>query len=311
VFTWTACGTRTGDALERLFIVGSVHARNGGWRARVSGYYPLTPSLDLPARAEEEAGGARTCAPPARCVALAPMTWPPPELRPGWDYELYNDALIERLEEHDWWNAYTAARDSARANQTELPDYPTVAVLEVQKALNEVATAAMLAQHLARVRLVANATDREEAATGVGKRSAAGQSEADPEEEEVDDYSPVDPDYLVSAFAAIFEEVWGPIRDTLVALRGVASNHAPVFMDEVTSKACVNGTYASDSDQHQSRCAALNGGYWPSVRAYNRACREGWLRVQRCAWPRRHPHDGLCIGHIGYGSGPRPSQSSV
>lgn len=99
--------------------------------------------------------------------------------------------------------------------------------------------------------------------------------------------------------------------DTLAALRGVASNHAPVFMDEVTSKACVNGTYASGSDKHERRCAALNGGYWPSVRAYNRACREGWLRVQRCAWPRRHPHDGLCIGHIGYGSAARPSQSPV
>lgn len=159
------------------------------------------------------------------------MTWPPPELRPGWDYELYNDALIERLEAHDWWKAYTAARDSARAKQTELPHYPTVEVLEVQKALNEVATEAMLAQHLARVRLVAK--DREEAATGVGKRSAAGQSEVDPDaEEEVDDYSPVDPDYLISAFAEIFAEVWGPIRDTLVALRGNEALAAAVLAME-------------------------------------------------------------------------------
>jgi len=88
--------------------------------------------------------------------------------------------------------------------------------------------------------------------------------------------------------------------NTLVALRDVASNQSVVFMDEVTSEACVNGTYASDSAQHKRSCAALNHGYWPSVRAYNRACREGWLRVQRCVWPRRHPHDGLCIGHISY-----------
>ena len=98
---------------------------------------------------------------------------------------------------------------------------------------------------------------------------------------------------------------------TLVALRGASSNLALVFMDEVTSKECVDGTYASDSSEHKRRCAALARGYWPSVHAYNRACREGWLRVHRCAWPRRHPHDGICIGQIGDENGPRQPYSYV
>tara|TARA_B100001109_G_scaffold255078_1_gene256633 strand:+ start:180 stop:974 length:795 start_codon:yes stop_codon:yes gene_type:complete len=83
---------------------------------------------------------------------------------------------------------------------------------------------------------------------------------------------------------------------TLAVLRRVSSNHAAVFMDEVTTEACVNGTYVPASPKHARQCAAMEPDYWPSVRAYTRACHEGWLRVQRCAWPLRHPHDGICLG---------------
>jgi predicted O-methyltransferase YrrM len=86
--------------------------------------------------------------------------------------------------------------------------------------------------------------------------------------------------------------------DALVALLNVSNTHSAVFMDEVTTQACVDGTYASGAD-HARQCAALDAGYWPSVRAYNRACREGWLSVQSCAWPGRHRHDGICLGRFG------------
>jgi hypothetical protein len=87
-------------------------------------------------------------------------------------------------------------------------------------------------------------------------------------------------------------------KDALVALLDVSNTHSAVFMDEVTTQACVDGTYASGAD-HARQCAALDAGYWPSVRAYNRACREGWLSVQSCAWPGRHRHDGICLGRFG------------
>lgn len=83
---------------------------------------------------------------------------------------------------------------------------------------------------------------------------------------------------------------------TLTALRRVSRTNAAVFMDEVTTEACVNGTYVPASPAHERQCAGRNRGYWPSVRAYARACREGWLRVQQCAWPSRHPYDGICLG---------------
>ena len=77
---------------------------------------------------------------------------------------------------------------------------------------------------------------------------------------------------------------------SLRSLRAVAAADATVFLDEVTTEACVNGSYAS---QLERRCARLNPGYWPSVRAYNTAVREGWLVVERCVWP-TIPFDGIC-----------------
>jgi len=81
----------------------------------------------------------------------------------------------------------------------------------------------------------------------------------------------------------------------LVDLRAVSRAGAHVFMDEVTREDCVNGTHANDRD-HKTACYRLNTGYWSAVRAYNLAALEGWLRVRRCAWPRRVPFDGICLG---------------
>lgn len=81
---------------------------------------------------------------------------------------------------------------------------------------------------------------------------------------------------------------------SLRSLRAVAERGATIFLDEVTTEACVNGSYGADLER---RCAHLNPGYWPSVRAYNSAVREGWLAVERCAWPPT-PHDGICTARF-------------
>ena len=83
--------------------------------------------------------------------------------------------------------------------------------------------------------------------------------------------------------------------ETLWALSDAARPNALVFMDEVTSEACVNGTFAPGAE-HAQHCTAL--GQYPPVRAYNDACREGWFRVERCAWPRKHTTDGICLGRF-------------
>ena len=83
---------------------------------------------------------------------------------------------------------------------------------------------------------------------------------------------------------------------SLVELRAVSRDGAHVFMDEVTREDCINGTYAGHD--HETNCFDLNGGYWPAVRAYNRAAREGWLRVQRCAWPKTARFDGICLARF-------------
>ena len=83
--------------------------------------------------------------------------------------------------------------------------------------------------------------------------------------------------------------------ETLWALSDASRPNAPIFMDEVTSEACVNGTFAPGAE-HAKRCTHL--GQYPPVRAYNDACREGWFRVERCAWPRKHLTDGICLGRF-------------
>ena len=83
---------------------------------------------------------------------------------------------------------------------------------------------------------------------------------------------------------------------SLVDLRDASRNGAHVFMDEVTREDCINGTYGGY--EHETTCFGLNAGYWPAVRAYNRASREGWLRVRRCAWPKTARFDGICLANF-------------
>ena len=79
-------------------------------------------------------------------------------------------------------------------------------------------------------------------------------------------------------------------------LRNASKKGTAVFMDEVTSKKCVDG---STSDHLlEERFASMNPGYWPSVRAYNVAVKNKWLRVETCAWPKTVYADGICLGYF-------------
>ena len=84
---------------------------------------------------------------------------------------------------------------------------------------------------------------------------------------------------------------------SLIALRDASRRSAHAFMDEVTREDCINGTYEDDYD-HETVCRHLSAGHWPAVRAYNRAAREGWLRVERCAWPKTVRFDGICLARF-------------
>ena len=68
---------------------------------------------------------------------------------------------------------------------------------------------------------------------------------------------------------------------------------APVFYDEATTLACVRGE-APEKSCH---------GHFGATMAYNRASREGWLRVVDCRWSsmdqakhaRSYERDGSCV----------------
>ena len=70
-------------------------------------------------------------------------------------------------------------------------------------------------------------------------------------------------------------------------------------MDEVTSKACVDGTYADDA--YERACMRLNPGYYPSTKAYSTAAQRGLLVVDECAWPPARgldQKDGICAARL-------------
>ena len=81
-------------------------------------------------------------------------------------------------------------------------------------------------------------------------------------------------------------------------LRSMSRRDAPVFLDEVTSRACVNGSLPTS--EHAARCQRLNPPYYASVRAYDNACRHGKLRVVQCDWPkgRFEDRDGFCAARF-------------
>ena len=70
----------------------------------------------------------------------------------------------------------------------------------------------------------------------------------------------------------------------ILSMRSVSSPGTVVFMDEVTSKECCDGTFG-DGDEHAARCKPLNEGYYDATRAYSHAAKRGLLKVVECDWP--------------------------
>ena len=85
----------------------------------------------------------------------------------------------------------------------------------------------------------------------------------------------------------------------LLDIRSVATSGVPVFLDEITSMRCINGSIP-DVAQHRAECYALNEGYWESTRAYTNAVRSGLLRIVECTWPPRglQDRDGICLAEL-------------
>ena len=71
--------------------------------------------------------------------------------------------------------------------------------------------------------------------------------------------------------------------------RQLARPQALLLFDEITSLACVRG----EGEREDSCGHAWQG----TTYAYHRASREGWLRIDRCAWPPGlEDDDGICAG---------------
>lgn len=81
---------------------------------------------------------------------------------------------------------------------------------------------------------------------------------------------------------------------SILALRAVSHRGSYVFMDEVSTKRCVDGSIPQKDLER--RCAHLNWGYWPSIKAYNVAVNRGILRIDECVSSIHHPFDGICRG---------------
>ena len=80
-------------------------------------------------------------------------------------------------------------------------------------------------------------------------------------------------------------------------LRRFARPGTRVFLDEVTSYACVSGEL--NDTEHLRQCRDINRGYYPSTRAYSHAVNQGHMRILECAWPSRLvDKDGVCVAEL-------------
>lgn len=80
-------------------------------------------------------------------------------------------------------------------------------------------------------------------------------------------------------------------------VRAVSPRGARIFLDEVTSQECVDGSLGPD--EHDSTCKRLQPGYYEATRAYTNASRRGIMRVIECAWPPRLKNvDGICMAEL-------------
>ena len=81
-------------------------------------------------------------------------------------------------------------------------------------------------------------------------------------------------------------------------MRTISHPGIRVFLDEVTSMECMNGTFTSD-DEHAARCMRFNPAYYPASLAHNHAVLQGLMRVIECDWPVHYKNtDGICLAEL-------------
>ena len=82
---------------------------------------------------------------------------------------------------------------------------------------------------------------------------------------------------------------------SIVDMRNASRTGAAVFLDEISTRACVDGSL--NVHEGNNRCSRKE--FWPAVRAYAHASRAGLLRVRECAWPPKYvDQDGICVGEF-------------
>ena len=83
------------------------------------------------------------------------------------------------------------------------------------------------------------------------------------------------------------------------SMRSVSAPGTRVFLDEVTTRECVDGSLG-DGALHAERCKNLHQGYYDSTRAYSHAAARGLMRVLECDWPPRdfNGTDGVCMAEL-------------
>ena len=91
-----------------------------------------------------------------------------------------------------------------------------------------------------------------------------------------------------------YKEAFGSFH----TMRTISHPGTRVFLDEVTSMECMNGTFTSD-DEHAARCMRFNPAYYPASLAHNHAVLQGLMRVIECDWPVHYKNtDGICLAEL-------------
>lgn len=82
-------------------------------------------------------------------------------------------------------------------------------------------------------------------------------------------------------------------------IRSVSPAGTRIFLDEITSLGCVDGSLYENQTDHRLRCQSLNGAYYEPSRAYSHAVQQGMMRILECDWPQRFKEtDGICMAEL-------------
>ena len=82
-------------------------------------------------------------------------------------------------------------------------------------------------------------------------------------------------------------------------VRAVSPARTRIFLDEITSRECVDGSLSHNPYDYALHCKGRNGNYYDATRAYSQAVRRGIMRVLDCAWPSHmNGTDGICMAEL-------------